>query len=51
MAKSLYMNRETGEILTYKEAVAEAEELYDYGDPTNPLTLDEYYQEITEGAL
>lgn len=51
MAKQLYMNRETGELLTYKEAVAEAEELYDYGDPTNIFPLEEYYQEITERAL
>lgn len=40
----LYMNIETGELLTYAEMIREAEEMYDFGDWTNALELWEYYE-------
>lgn len=39
-----YMNLETGELLTYREMIEQAEELYDFGDYTNALELLEYYE-------
>lgn len=42
--KRLYMNIETGELLTYSEMIYEAEELYDFDDWTNALELWEYYE-------
>jgi hypothetical protein len=45
--KKVYQNREAGNIfLTYREMMQEAAELYDIGDPTNPLDWSEYYDEI-----
>lgn len=32
MSKHYYMNLETGELLTYKQMIEQAEELYDFGD-------------------
>ena len=46
MEKKMYESKETGELLTFREAVEQAQELYDYGDETNHLTLEEYYNEI-----
>lgn len=40
----LYMNIETGELLTYAEMIHEAEEMYDFGDWTNALELWDYYE-------
>ncbi len=40
----LYMNIETGELLTYSEMIREADELYDFDDWTNALELWEYYE-------
>lgn len=42
----LYMNRETGEVLTYKQMLAQFAEEYDGDDPTNFLTWKEYYEEV-----
>lgn len=42
----LYMNKETGEVLTYKQMVKQFEEEYDGNDPCNALSYDEYYEEI-----
>lgn len=42
--KRLYMNIETGELLTYSEMCDEAAELYDFDDLTNALELWEYYE-------
>ena len=39
-----YMNLETGELLTYREMVEQAAELYDLDDWTNALGLLEYYE-------
>jgi len=39
-----YMNLETGELLTYREMVERAAELYDLDDWTNLLELTEYYE-------
>ncbi len=44
-----YRNRECGNLLTFEEMLAEWKELYDGGDPTNPLGWMEYYTCI--GAL
>ena len=44
MSKHYYMNLETGELLTYKQMIEQAEELYDFGDWTNALELCEYYE-------
>ena len=41
-----FMNKEHGNILTYKEMFKEWEELYDGGDDTNPVGWDEYYTPI-----
>jgi hypothetical protein len=40
----LYMNIETGELLTYAEMIHEAEEMYDFDDWTNALELWDYYE-------
>lgn len=45
--QKVYQNRECGNIFfTYREMMQEAAELYDVGDPTNPLEWREYYDEI-----
>lgn len=41
-----YMNRETGEILTAKQARAQFREDYDGDDDTNPAIFDDYYKKI-----
>ena len=43
-----FMSKENGNILTYKEMLAEWNELYDGGDDTNPVGWDEYYTPIHE---
>lgn len=43
---SLYMNRETGEVLTRREMLKQFSEDYDGGDPTNALSWAEYYEEV-----
>lgn len=46
----VYRNLECGNIhFTVKEMIEEAKELYDYGDPTNPIELVEYYECIEIG--
>lgn len=49
----VYQNIETGEIFETREAAVEdAEELYDYGDPTNPIAFDELpYETYDDVAL
>ena len=43
----VFMNKEYGNIhLTMKDAVQEAQDLYDYGDPTNGITFEEYYEVV-----
>ena len=37
------MNKENGNVLTYKKMLEEWNELYDGGDDTNPVGWDEYY--------
>lgn len=45
----IYMNRETGEVFLTKKAMLEDFALeYDGGDPTNPATWDEHYDEIPD---
>lgn len=44
MERDYYMNKETGELLTLRQAVEQAEVEYDYGDPTNDVSLEEYYE-------
>lgn len=39
-----FMNRETGELLTLPEMLEQAVEEYDLNDPTNVMTLFDYYQ-------
>ena len=46
MKKStLWMNKETGELLTYTEMVQQAREWYDLDDDTNACGLEEYYED------
>lgn len=50
--KCMYQNIENGNVFEcsrdgYNEMIKEAEELYDYGDPTNALDIEEYYRIIT----
>jgi hypothetical protein len=49
MKQMCYQNRECGNILTYSEMLKEWADLYDGGDPTNPIPWTEYYTCI--GAL
>lgn len=42
---TLWMNKETGELLTYCEMIAQAREWYDFGDDSNACELDEYYED------
>lgn len=41
----LWMNKETGELMTYDEMVCEASNLYDLDDDTNACDLLEYYED------
>lgn len=41
----LWMNFETGELLSYDEMVEQAREWYDLDDDTNAVTLAEYYED------
>ena len=43
---TLYMNKESGELLTFSEMVEQAAEQYDMDDPTNGCKLDEYYERV-----
>lgn len=43
-----FMNKEHGNVLSYKEMLKEWNELYDGGDDTNPIDWDEYYTPIHE---
>lgn len=38
MAKEMYKETYTGEIMTYEQMVEYCKENYDYGDPTNMMT-------------
>lgn len=40
---ALYMNRQTGEVMTRRQAEEEGKRLYDLFDPTNIFTFDDYY--------
>ena len=42
----LYMNLQTGELLTRDEMLKQFEEEYDGFDPTNNLRISEYYKEV-----
>lgn len=45
---TVWMNKEHGNIHFFvKEMLQEARELYDIDDPTNEVTLDEYYTCMT----
>ena len=44
----LWMNKETGHLLTYDEMVKEAAAWYDLGDDTNVLGYGEYYTETDD---
>lgn len=51
MKKTYFQNIECGNIFPctkegYEELKAEARELYDWGDPTNDISLAEYYRVI-----
>ena len=43
-----WMNIHTGEILTTKEMEKQFKEEYDGGDPTNPLTVWDHYEEAPD---
>ena len=42
----LYINKETGELLTYNQMLKQFEEEYDGNDQTNCIDYDEYYEEV-----
>ena len=44
----LYMNLETGEVLTKEEMLKQFDEEHDGLDPTNGIDLWNYYKEIEE---
>lgn len=48
MTNKLWMNRETGELLTYDEALAQGAEWYDLDDDTNAVDYGEYYTETDD---
>lgn len=41
-----FMNKETGEVLTYAQAVKQFREEYDGDDPTNAISFEEYFEEV-----
>lgn len=41
-----YMNKETGELLSWEEMIEQGAEEYDLDDPTNGLSWEEYYEKI-----
>lgn len=41
-----YQSKETGELLTYKEMLADFAENYDGGDDTNACDWQEYYEKV-----
>ena len=43
----LWMNRETGELLTRAEMRKQGAELYDLDDNTNILDYNEYYERVS----
>lgn len=45
MKNTLWMNLETGELLTYAEMLVQAREWYDLDDDTNACDLSEYYED------
>ena len=49
--KCLYQNKECGNIWESRiEAIKEANELYDFSDPTNNTPLSEYYEILWEST-
>lgn len=44
----LYLNKETGELLTRREMEKQFAEMYDGDDPTNGLDWTEYFEETAE---
>jgi len=42
---TLWMNKETGELLAYMEMLEQAREWYDLDDDTNVCNLSEYYED------
>lgn len=51
MSEYLYRNKETGELLTYKQMQQEGVELYDLNDPTNIFTFSDYYERTDIKAI
>ena len=49
--KAIYLNKECGNIWESRfEAIKEANELYDFSDPTNNTPLSEYYDILYEST-
>jgi len=46
MKEQLYMNKDTGEVLTYNEMFQQWIEEYDGGDPTNCMSIWEQYEKL-----
>lgn len=42
----MYINRETGELLTRREMLKQFAEDYDGNDPTNAVSWAEYFEEV-----
>ena len=46
MKKTYYMDRQTGEIMTYRQMLENGARDYDLDDPTNCLDYPEYYEQM-----
>lgn len=47
-AGPIYMNKETGEMLSRQMMLRQFTDLYDGGDDTNPISWQEYYEEVQQ---
>ena len=46
MIETYFMNKETGELLTYEEMIQQGIEEYDLFDETNCMNWEDYYCEL-----
>lgn len=48
MSKFLYIDLNTGELLTWEQAMKTAREQYDFGDPTNIFTFEDHFVRVED---
>lgn len=46
MRNWLFMNKELGTVQNYVDSMTEYIEMYDGGDPTNPMRFEDYYKHV-----